>query len=75
MIHGVEQAGARPRPRSLGEGRGRKLDAIVGDGPDDLDAQLAHIRVLPRWIGNSIALAIALAVWGLIIFGVHSLLA
>jgi len=75
MSHGVEQAGARPTPRSLGEGRSRKLDAIVGDAPDDLDEQLARIPVLPRWIGNTVALAIAFAVWGLIILGVRALLA
>jgi hypothetical protein len=73
MSHWVEQAGMAPSPKSLGKERRRSSGVIVGDGPDDLDEQLAHIPVLPRWIGGGIALAIALAVWALIIFGVYSL--
>jgi len=75
MSRWVEHAGAAPSSESLDKGRRRLSGVIVGDGPDDLEEQLAHIRVLPRWIGNSIAIAIAVAVWALIIFGVYSLLA
>lgn len=73
MSHWVEQADVAMSPRSLGKGRPRSSGVIVGDGPDDLDEQLAHIPVLPRWIGGSIALAIAVAVWALIIWGVYAL--
>lgn len=73
MVHGVDQAG-------LGAVRGRAIrgarsfGGMVADAPRDLDAQLAKVRVLPRWIGILAALATAAGLWTLIILGIRQLI-
>ena len=74
MIHWVEQFDAPPSRKAVAVRKRRKSGAFVGDAPHDLDEQLSRVRVLPRWIGVCVALAIAGGLWTLIIMGVWSLL-